>query len=83
MTRLGKRGLEAYTRAMIMLELKPATEARLARLAAQTGRTPVELAGAAVDEFLEDREDYEMAAEAAANPGRIFTSEDAKRELGL
>lgn len=59
------------------------TEARLARLAAQTGRTPVELAGVAVDQFLEDQEDYAMAAEAAGAPGRIFTSDEAKRELGL
>ena len=68
---------------MITLELSPGTEARLARLAAKTGRTPGELAGVAVDEFLEDQEDYAMAAEAAAAPGRIFTSDEAKRELGL
>ncbi len=68
---------------MITLELNPATEARLARLAAQTGRTPDELASAAVDEFLEDQEDYAMTADAAAAPGRIFTSEEAKRELGI
>ena len=68
---------------MLAIRLKPELEARLARLAKLTGRTKTFYAREAIEQHLEDLEDYYLAADAARNPGRSHTPEEAKRELGL
>jgi RHH-type transcriptional regulator, rel operon repressor / antitoxin RelB len=68
---------------MLAIRLQPDIEERLARLARKTGRTKTFYAREAILQHLEDLEDYYLAADAARNPGRTFTSEDAKRELEL
>ena len=68
---------------MLAIRLKPDLEKRLASLAKKTGRTKTFYAREAIEQHLEDLEDYYLAAAAAKNPGRIYTSEEAKRELGL
>ena len=68
---------------MLAIRLKPELEERLAKLAKKTGRTKSFYARQAIVEHLEDLEDYYLAADAAKNPGRIYTKEEAKRELGL
>lgn len=68
---------------MLAIRLKPEIEERLANLAKKTGRTKTFYARQAIMEHLEDLEDYYLAADAAKNPGRIYTSEETKRDLGL
>ncbi|PQJ27392.1 type II toxin-antitoxin system RelB family antitoxin [Rubritalea profundi] len=71
---------------MLAIRLKPELEERLASLAKKTGRTKTFYAREAIEqhlEDLEDLEDYYLAAEAAKNPGRIYSSKEMKRELGL
>ena len=68
---------------MLAIRLKPELEERLASLAKKTGRTKTFYAREAIEQHLEDLEDYYLAAEAAKNPGRIYSSKEMKRELGL
>jgi len=68
---------------MLAIRLKPDLEKRLAALAKKTGRTKTFYAREAIEQHLEDLEDYYLAAAAAKKPGRSYTSEEAKRELGL
>lgn len=68
---------------MLAIRLDQEVESRLERLAKKTGRTKTYYAREAILEHLEDMEDYYLAVEAIQNPGKIYTSEEAKRELGL
>ena len=68
---------------MLAIRLKPDLEKRLAALAEKTGRTKTFYAREAIEQHLEDLEDYYLAAESARNPGRIYSSKEIKRELGL
>lgn len=68
---------------MLAIRLQPDVEKRLERLAKKTGRTKTFYAREAILQHLEDLEDYYLAADVARNPGRVFTREEAKRELGL
>ncbi len=68
---------------MLAIRLQPDIEKRLDRLAKKTGRTKTFYAREAIIKRLEDLEDYYLASDAAKNPGRVYTSEEAKRELGL
>ncbi|MCF6314162.1 MAG: transposase [Verrucomicrobiales bacterium] len=74
---------QRYIAPMLAIRLKPALEQRLDRLAKKTGRTKTFYAREAIEEHLEDLEDYYLALEVLQNPGRIYTAEEAKRELGL
>ncbi|NWK54912.1 TraY domain-containing protein [Verrucomicrobiaceae bacterium N1E253] len=67
----------------LAIRLKPDLEKRLAALAEKTGRTKTFYAREAIEQHLEDLEDYYLAAESARNPGRIYSSKEIKRELGL
>jgi RHH-type rel operon transcriptional repressor/antitoxin RelB len=58
-------------------------EKRLERLAKKTGRTKSYYAREAINEHLHDLEDYYLAEERIENPGRIYSSQEIKRELGL
>lgn len=68
---------------MLAIRLSPELEERLGRLAKKTGRTKTFYAREAIEQHLEDLEDYYLAADAARNPGRSYSSDEAKRELGL
>lgn len=69
--------------ATLAIRLQPDIEKRLERLAKKTGRTKTFYAREAILQHMEDLEDYYLAAEGARNPGRLYSSEEAKRELGL
>ena len=68
---------------MLAIRLDPETEERLARLAKKTGRTKTFYAREAIEEYIQDMEDYYLAVDAIREPGRTYSAEEAKRELGL
>lgn len=68
---------------MLAIRLDPEIEERLAQLAEKTGRTKTFYAREAILEYLEDMEDYFLAVETLQNPGRVYSREEVKRELGL
>lgn len=68
---------------MIAIELDSKIEERLEQLAKKTGRSKIFFAREAIEQHLEDLEDYYLGIEAMKNPGRLYTSDEAKRELGL
>ena len=68
---------------MLAIRLDAALEERLARLAKKTGRTKTFYAREAIEQHLEDLEDYYLALEVLQNPGRVYTAKEAKRELRL
>lgn len=68
---------------MTAVRLDKDTERRLGSLAERTGRTKSFYIREAIEQHLQDLEDYYLAAERARNPGRIYTSEEIERELGL
>jgi len=68
---------------MLAIPLNSALEERLDRLAKKTGRSKTFHACEAIEQHLEDLEDYYLALEATKNPGRVYTAEEAKRELGI
>ena len=68
---------------MLAIRLDVEIEARLERLAKRTGRTKTFYAREAILEHLADLEDYYLAVESLQNSGRIYSAEEAKRELDL
>ena len=68
---------------MLAIRLDPNIEERLTKLAEKTGRTKTFYAREAIEEYIEDMEDYYLAVDAIREPGRTYSSEEAKRELGL
>ena len=68
---------------MLAIRLDSKIEARLDRLAKRTGRTKTYYAREAILEHLEDLEDTYLAIERLKQPEKLFTIEEAKRELGL
>jgi len=68
---------------VLAIRLDSELEKRLTLLAKKTGRTKTFYAREAIEQHLEDLEDYYLALEALQDPGRIYTAEEAKRELGI
>ncbi len=68
---------------MLAIRLKPEMEERLTKLAEKTGRTKTFYARQAIEQHLEDLEDYYLAAQSLEKSKRSYTPEEAKRELGL
>jgi RHH-type rel operon transcriptional repressor/antitoxin RelB len=68
---------------MLAIRLEPEIEERLERLAKNTGRTKTFYAREAILEHLEDLEDVYLAKQSLKKGGRIYTSDEIKRELGL
>lgn len=68
---------------MLAIRLDPETEARLTRLARKTGRTKTYYAREAILSHLDDLEDTYLAVERIEKPGRLYSMEEAKRELGM
>lgn len=72
-----------YDPRVLAIRLDPEIERRLALLAKKTGRTKTYYAREAILEHLEDLEDGYLALERLKKLGRIYTSDEVKRELGL
>lgn len=68
---------------MLAIRLDKEIESRLEQLAKKTGRTKTFYAREAILEHLQDMEDYYLAVDALQRPGKMYTSDEAKRELGL
>jgi len=68
---------------MLGIRLEPETEKRLEHLAKQTGRTKTYYAKLAIEQFLEDREDYLLGLAALEKMEPRVSLEDVERELGL
>jgi len=68
---------------MLSITLDPEIEQRLAKLAKLTGKTEAELAQQLVKYVIEDLEDLSIAEARLATPGRTFTLEEVRKELGL
>jgi len=68
---------------MLAIRLDQEVESRLEQLAKKTGRTKTYYAREAILEHLEDMEDYYLAVEALQSPGKLYSADEAKRELGL
>lgn len=71
------------TSPMLAIRLDSEIEDRLERLAKKTGRTKTYYAREAILEHLEDLEDTYLAIERLEQPEKLYTIEEAKRELGL
>lgn len=67
----------------LAIRLDKKIESRLESLAKKTGRTKTYYAREAILEHLEDMENYYLAVEVLQDPGKIYTADEAKRELGL
>lgn len=68
---------------MLAIRLDPTIESRLERLAKLTGRTKTYYAREAILEHLSDLEDIYLASQRLLQPGKTYSSEEVKRELGL
>jgi RHH-type rel operon transcriptional repressor/antitoxin RelB len=68
---------------MLAIRLDPEIESRLERLAKKTGRTKTFYAREAILEHLDDLEDIYLATERLKSPGKIYSAEEVKHELGL
>ena len=56
---------------------------KISQLALRLGKTEDDCVMEALQEWIEDREDYLVAAERLKNPGRRLTTEEVERELEL
>lgn len=68
---------------MLGVRLEAELEARLERLAKQTGRSKSYYAKLAIQQFLEDREDYLLGIAALERNEPRISLDDLERELGL
>ncbi|MDA7888086.1 TraY domain-containing protein [Akkermansiaceae bacterium] len=68
---------------MLAIRLKPEMEERLAKLAKKTGRTKTFYAREAIEQHLEELEDYYLAAQSLEKSKRTYTPAEVKSELGL
>ena len=68
---------------MVTLELEPEVQTLLAKAARNSGVTESQFARDAILEALAEQEGAQVALERLANPGRLHTLEEVKRELGL
>ena len=68
---------------MLAIRLDPDIEKRLETLAKKTGRSKTFYARQAILAYLQDMEDYYLAIDLVQEPGRIYSAEEAKRELDL
>ena len=68
---------------MLSLRLSPKLEARLNRLAKRTGRTKAYYAKKAIEEFLEEQEDYFIALSRLEEKLPGIPLEEVVKKLGL
>jgi len=67
---------------MLAVRLDEGTERRLSELAERTGRTKSYYVREALQQHLEDLEDYYLGMRAMEKPERIYSAQEAKSELG-
>lgn len=69
------------------IRLAPETEKRLDELAARTGRSKAYYLREAIEEYLDDMEDYYLAVEVAervrSGKEKTYSLEQVRQELGL
>jgi RHH-type rel operon transcriptional repressor/antitoxin RelB len=68
---------------MLAIRLDKKTDARLARLARQAGRTKTAYAREALLEHVQDLADAKLALARLVKPAKIYSSIEVKRALGL
>ena len=68
---------------MLAIRLPEDIEARLAALAAKTGRTKTFYAREAILEYMDDMEDKYLAINRLENPGKRWTLEELEQDLDL
>lgn len=68
---------------MLAVQLNPHLEKRLEALAERTGRSTDFYAQQAIEQHLEDLEDYYLGMKALETSKRTFTPAEVKSELGL
>lgn len=68
---------------MITVRLTPELRARLDELAAATGRSRSYYARLAIEEFLDDRDDYLLALSVLEKQEPTMSSAELRRELGI
>jgi RHH-type rel operon transcriptional repressor/antitoxin RelB len=68
---------------MLGIRLEPDLEKRLEKLAKQTGRSKSYYARIAIQQYLEDREDYLLGIAALERKEPRISLEELERELGL
>jgi RHH-type transcriptional regulator, rel operon repressor / antitoxin RelB len=68
---------------MLGIRLDPELEKRLERLAKETGRSKSYYAKLAIQQYLEDREDYLLSIAALERNEPRISLEDLERELGI
>jgi RHH-type rel operon transcriptional repressor/antitoxin RelB len=68
---------------MLSVALNPDIERRLSELARRTGRSESDFAREFIEGNIEDLEDRYLAEKAKEAGGSRFTSEQARKELGL
>lgn len=67
----------------IAVRLPPEIEQRLEQLATRTGRSKASFAREAIERFLEDLEDEQLAIERLKKPGKRWTLEELERKVDL
>lgn len=68
---------------MLAIRLAPEIEKRLEILAKRTGRTKTFYAREAILEHLADLEDIYLISERLKTPGKTYSAQEVKDELGL
>ena len=68
---------------MFAIQLEPQVEKRLEAIAEKTGKSKSFYAQEAILSYIEDIEDVLLAMERSKNPGKTYSAEEVKRELGL
>lgn len=82
LSRLLRLYYTCYTEDMTTVRLGPEIEKRLDQLAQKTGRTKSFYLRKALEDHLDDIEDYYLGMLALEKTKRTYTPEEAKRELG-
>ena len=67
----------------IAIRLPDALEHELSETAKKMKRSKSFLVREAIENYLEDINDYHAGMESLKNPGRIYSSEEVRKELGL
>lgn len=68
---------------MLAVRLPHELEERLASLASKTHRSKSYYVKRAIEEFLEDQEDYLEALAVLEKKGKTYTLDEVKKELGI
>lgn len=68
---------------MLQLDLGSELEAQLAKIAQDSGKSVGEVANAAIQAYIEDREDYLLGMAVLNSNEKVFTIEEVRQELGL